>query len=127
MCYARSQTFFSYITAVRTEAFQLITQCNLWLHFVVFWQSHFRSLSLLNPEGVGENWRLVESNIQLSLPRAKMYTTVCDSSVSREMQLGVQGVYMIIPWPCKKQPWGPFVLCSLSISKSRFPSKTSAG
>lgn len=95
MCYARSQTFFSYIAAVRTEAFQLITQCNksaVWLHFVVFWQSHFRSLSLLNPEGVGENWRLVESNIQLSLPRAKMYTAVCDSSVSREMQLGVQGV-----------------------------------
>lgn len=26
---------------MRTEAFQLITQCNLWLHFVVFWQSHF--------------------------------------------------------------------------------------
>lgn len=33
---------------------------------------------------------------------------------------------MIIPWPCKKQPLGPFVLCSLSISKSCFPPKTSA-
>lgn len=79
MCYARSQTFSSYITAVRTEAFQLITQCNLWLHFVVFWQSHFRSLSLLNPEGVGENWRLLKAIYSSRFPEQRciqQYVTV---------------------------------------------------
>lgn len=56
---------------MRAEAFQLITQFYLWLHFVVSWQSHFTSLSILHPEGGGEKWRLVESNISSLFPEKR--------------------------------------------------------